>query len=162
LDVACPQSIHHQSSWFALSSVSRPTPYINFNFFDAENGDWDTNLDAMVEGMHSAREIFAEYASSTNTQVTELVPGERCRSAEELREWVRYNSWGHHACCTCPIGHESDRMAVLDGDFRVRGASDLRVVDASILPRIPGCYIQSSIYAISEKAADVIVASKGG
>lgn len=49
-------------------------------------------------------------------------------------------------------------MAVLDEQFRVRGASGLRVVDASIFLQILGYYIQSSIHAISEKAADLIVA----
>lgn len=57
-----------------------------------------------------------------------------------------------------PIGHNSDRIAVLDEQFRVRGASGLRVVDASIFLQILGYYIQSSIHAISEKAADLIVA----
>jgi choline dehydrogenase len=50
-------------------------------------------------------------------------------------------------------------MAVLDSKFRVRGATGLRVVDASVFPRIPGYYIQTPIYMISEKAADVIIGS---
>ena len=49
-------------------------------------------------------------------------------------------------------------MAVLDGDFRVRGIENLRVVDASVFPRIPGLFILSSVYMISEKASDVIIA----
>jgi choline dehydrogenase-like flavoprotein len=50
-------------------------------------------------------------------------------------------------------------MAVLDGNFKVRGGiKNLRVVDASVFPRIPGFFIVSSIYLIAEKAADVILA----
>jgi len=45
----------------------------------------------------------------------------------------------------------------LDSDFRVRGIKGLRVVDASVFPRIPGFFIVSSIYMIGEKAADVIL-----
>jgi len=52
-------------------------------------------------------------------------------------------------------------MAVLDGKLRVRGTTGLRVVDASVFPTIPGFYIQSSIYVVAEKAADVIVADSG-
>jgi len=50
-------------------------------------------------------------------------------------------------------------MAVLDSKFRVRGTKGLRVVDASVFPSIPGYYIQTPIYMISEKAADVIIGS---
>jgi choline dehydrogenase-like flavoprotein len=46
---------------------------------------------------------------------------------------------------------------VLSGDFRVHGTRGLRVVDASIFPRIPGSFIVSAIYMIAEKAADVIL-----
>ena len=47
-------------------------------------------------------------------------------------------------------------MAVLDSRFRVRGTERLRVVDASVFPRIPGYFIVSAVYMISEKASDVI------
>lgn len=50
-------------------------------------------------------------------------------------------------------------MAVLDGDFRVRGIKGLRVVDASVFPRIPGFFIASAVYMISEHASDVIIAA---
>lgn len=49
-------------------------------------------------------------------------------------------------------------MAVLDGDFRVRGTRGLRVVDASVFPRIPGLFIVSAVFMIAEKASDVILA----
>ena len=47
-------------------------------------------------------------------------------------------------------------MAVLDSRFRVRGVRNLRVVDASVFPRIPGIFIVTNVYMISEKASDVI------
>jgi choline dehydrogenase len=68
---------------------------------------------------------------------------------------VRDNAWGHHASCSCKIGEES-KDGVLDSNFKVHGVSGLRVVDASIFPRIPGFFIISSIYIAAEKAADVI------
>jgi choline dehydrogenase len=49
-------------------------------------------------------------------------------------------------------------MAVLDGNFRVYGTRGLRVVDASVFPKIPGFFIVSSIYMVAEKACDVILA----
>ena len=47
---------------------------------------------------------------------------------------------------------------MLDCDFRVHGATGLRVVDASVFPRIPGFFIASAVYMVGEKAADVILA----
>jgi choline dehydrogenase len=50
-------------------------------------------------------------------------------------------------------------MAVVDSEFRVHGTRNLRVVDASVFPRVPGYFIVTPIYIISEKASDVIIAS---
>ena len=48
-------------------------------------------------------------------------------------------------------------MAVLDSRFRVRKTENLRVVDASVFPKIPGYLIVSAVYMISEKAADAVI-----
>jgi len=48
-------------------------------------------------------------------------------------------------------------MAVLDSSFRVRGTAGLRVVDASVFPKIPGTFTAVSTYMVAEKAADVIL-----
>ena len=84
-------------------------------------------------------------------------PGEHIQSDSELRDFVRHNAWGHHASCTCPIG-PLEQGGVLSADFRVHGTEGLRVVDASVFPRIPGFFIVSAVYMIGEKAADVILA----
>jgi len=70
---------------------------------------------------------------------------------------VRNNAWGHHASCSCPIG-KRENGGVLSSDFRVHGTRGLRVVDASVFPRIPGYFIVSAVYMIGEKDADVILA----
>lgn len=55
------------------------------------------------------------------------------------------------------MGPDGDPNAVLDSHFRVRKVKNLRVVDASIFPKIPGYFIVTNIYMASEKAADVIL-----
>jgi choline dehydrogenase len=55
------------------------------------------------------------------------------------------------------MGRADDPASVVDSAFRVRGVRDLRIVDASIFPRIPGFFIITSIYMASEKAADAIL-----
>lgn len=72
--------------------------------------------------------------SSTNSTFVESLPG----ADADIEELAALTSYGHHASCTCAIGADDDPMAVLDGQFRVRGTKGLRVVDASAFPRIPG------------------------
>jgi choline dehydrogenase len=49
---------------------------------------------------------------------------------------------------------------VVDSKFLVYGIDNLRIVDASVFPRIPGFFIVTSVYMIAEKAADVILESE--
>jgi choline dehydrogenase-like flavoprotein len=86
----------------------------------------------------------------------EELPGEAVQTDDQLREYVRDNAWGHHASCSCAIG-SLDQGGVLTSDFKVHGTQGLRVVDASVFPRIPGLFILSAVYMIGEKAADVIL-----
>jgi len=86
----------------------------------------------------------------------ELVPGPNCTTPNALSKFIQDEAWGHHASCTNKIGADNDKMAVLDSRFRVRNTQGLRVVDASVFPKIPGYFIVSAVYMISEKASDVI------
>ncbi len=76
----------------------------------------------------------------------------------KLKEFIKNEAWGHHASCSNKMGRKSDPMAVVDSNFRVYRTKNLRIVDASVFPRIPGFFIVTSIYMISEKASDVILA----
>lgn len=134
-------------------------PLINFNYFDSgttTDNAAEKDVQAVVEGMTFSRRIFKDVIS-LNGGFTEVWPGPSV-TGEALKDFVRNEAWGHHASCTCPIGADGDPMAVLDSKFRVRGVKGLRVVDASVFPKIPGFYIALPIYMISEKAADVILA----
>ncbi|VVC43307.1 Glucose-methanol-choline oxidoreductase,Glucose-methanol-choline oxidoreductase, N-terminal,Glucose- [Cinara cedri] len=62
----------------------------------------------------------------------------------------------HHQVGTCKMGPDWDPDAVVDPKLRVRGIKGLRVVDASIMPLIPGGHTNSMAIMIGEKAADMI------
>ncbi|KAF2185485.1 GMC oxidoreductase [Zopfia rhizophila CBS 207.26] len=148
------------------SNDPRDTPVINFNSFDAgvtSNEADKKDLQAVYEGMQLSRRIF-DRLIPLDGDFEEVWPGANTRTEAQMKEFIKNEAWGHHACCTAPIGREGDRMAVLDERFRVRGVKRLRVVDASAFPKIPGFYIAVPVYMISEKAADVIVedARRGG
>ncbi len=133
-------------------------PAINFKYFAEGTPDKDEDLESVVEGVKFVREL-AKPLIDTGIIVEEEAPGPAIATDEQIRDFVRYQSWGHHASCTCAIGADGDRNAVLDTNFNVRGAKGLRVVDASVFPRIPGIFIVSAVYMIGEKAADAILAA---
>jgi choline dehydrogenase len=132
------------------------TPEINFQYFGDGGRANDPDLNAVVNGVKFVRGMNRRLADLGVIRQEEM-PGPDYDSDDKLREFVRNESWGHHASCTNKIGAASDPMAVLDSRFRVRGTQGLRVVDASIFPKIPGYFIVSAIYMASEKASDVVM-----
>ncbi|MEQ8764814.1 MAG: GMC oxidoreductase [Planctomycetota bacterium] len=140
------------------TSDPRDTPDINFHYFNERTSpgksDDDPDLHAIVEGVKFVRGI----AKKARFVVKGEHHPERLGSDEkEIRSWIKREAWGHHACGTCRMGPDGDALAVLDSRFRVRGVDGLRVVDASIFPKIPGYFIVTNIYMASEKAAQVVL-----
>ncbi|HEY6322003.1 MAG TPA: GMC family oxidoreductase [Thermoanaerobaculia bacterium] len=137
------------------SADPRDPPAIDFHYFEEGNDVEGQDLDSVVDGIKFVRRMTAELQDE-NLIAEEELPGKDVQSDADLRVFVRDHAWGHHASCTCAIGAREEG-GVLSSDFRVHGVSGLRVVDASVFPRIPGFFIASSIYMIGEKAADVIL-----
>lgn len=139
------------------SNDPRDVPRINFHYFDEGSAGHEQDLEAVVDGIEFVRRLTESIRDYVEE---EELPGKDVRSRDELRRFVRDTAWGHHACGTCRIGKESGTNAergVLNGRFQVHGTKNLRVVDASIFPKIPGSFIVSSVYMIAEKASDVIL-----
>ena len=126
---------------------------VQFNYFDTGNGSGD-DLDAMVTGVRFVRKIADAVGHLTETEET---PGRHIEADADLRAHIRDNAWGHHACGTCAMKPRA-QGGVVDSGFRVHGVGGLRVVDASVFPRIPGYFLVTSVYMIAEKAADTILA----
>jgi choline dehydrogenase-like flavoprotein len=133
----------------------RDTPLINFHYFKEGTGEGKKDLDSVVSGIEFVRTLTAEISDLV---VTEELPGADKQDPASLAQFVEDNAWGHHASCTCPIGRPDDPNAVLDSNFRVYGTKGLRVVDASVFPKIPGFFIVTSVYMVGEKASDAILA----
>ena len=136
------------------SDDPRDPPDIDFHYFGEGTDTEGADLDAVVDGVQIARDVMRR---AGDLIAEEVWPGPAVQTREQLRDWVRDQAWGHHASCTCPIGPASDPLAVVDSRLRVHGARRLRIVDASVFPRIPGFFIVTSVYMLAEKASDVIL-----
>jgi len=88
--------------------------------------------------------------------VKEVQPGSNVTSTEDLTEYFKKSLWTvFHPTGTCAMLPRKDG-GVVDEKLRVYGTSNLRVVDASIIPLITSTHIQATVYAIAEKAAQII------
>ena len=143
------------------SSNPLDPPAVDFKYFErGPDGvltlDAAKDLVAMREGVRLVNRLLE--ASRELTLHPDVMSGVDLTSDSGIDQFVQDRAWGHHASCTCRIGGDDDPQAVLDSSFRVRGVKGLRVVDASVFPKIPGFFVVMPIYMIAEKAADAILA----
>lgn len=105
-------------------------------------------------GIAATRKIFAAEPLASLVR-TELAPGPARQSDAELDDFTRHNlKITQHPCGTCRMGE--DPGAVVDSELRVRGVEGLRVVDASVMPDVPGANINAAVIMIAERASDLI------
>ncbi len=134
------------------SSNPLDSPRILANYFaDARD------LDAIVEGIKVARAISRSSALA-RYRGRELFPGDDIQGDAGFRDYARrITETLYHPVGTCKMGNDAE--AVVDSELRVHGVEGLRVVDASIMPIVPGGNTNAPTIMVAEKAADLI---KGG
>jgi choline dehydrogenase len=139
------------------SADPRDPPLIEFHYFNEGNDVTGEDLASVVDGVAFVRRMNRRLGGPDGIAAAEIVPGAGIADAASVGAFVADEAWGHHASCSNRIGPAGDRMAVVDSAFRVHGLSGLRVVDASVFPRIPGFFIVTAVYMVSEKASDAIL-----
>ncbi len=124
---------------------------IRQNFLSTE-ADWNT----FRTGFDMVRDVAHQIALDP-FRGREINPGEGVKSRAEIDAYMRRTAWTvHHPLGTCKMGVDSDAMAVVDNQLRVRGVDGLRVIDASVLPDMPGGNINAPVIMVAERAADLI------
>jgi choline dehydrogenase len=144
-------ALHPKSrGWVKLRSAHPSDPPRIFNNMYAELEDMAT----MISGIRACREIYRQ-APMADMIERELLPGSEAQSDTQIAEVIRREG-GHrsHPVGTCRMG--IDPLAVVDPDLRVHGLTGLRVVDASVMPELPGGNTNVPTIMIGEKAADLI------
>jgi choline dehydrogenase len=113
----------------------------------------------LIAGFRMARKLLTSPALSRYF-VAEQLPGKDVASDDELLDFGRKNGTTiFHMVGTCKMGPASDRLAVVDSELRVHGMEGLRVVDASVMPKVVSANTYAATLMIAERAADLI---KGG
>ena len=115
----------------------------------------ETDLRTLRDGFKILREVFRQKAFEPYGG-EEFMPGPDVQTDTEIDQYHRTSSETlYHPVGTCKMGQ--DEMAVVDETLRVRGLEGLRVVDASIMPRLISGNTNAPTIMIAEKAAAMIL-----
>jgi len=113
---------------------------------------------ALRDGLRLSRRLATETKAFAPYLGTEVYPGDKAQSDEDLDNYVAMTLHSANAVVgTCRMGSCDDQKAVLDDELKVKGLSGIRVCDASAIPRLPGGQSGSSVVMLAERAADFIL-----
>jgi len=133
------------------SSDPFEAPLIQTNYLDAE-----LDRRVVVAGMKLARRLLASQPLAPYYE-REDFPGPGVQTDDEfLAAATERGTTTFHPGCTCRMGPASAPWAVVDDRLRVHGLEGLRVVDASIMPRMISANLNASTMMIADKASDFI------
>jgi choline dehydrogenase len=125
------------------------SPRVEANFL----GD-PADMQPLLHGLKLARRVFASEAFRP-FKATEVAPGPSVTDDAGLMDYVRrVAATAHHPVGTCRMG--VDEQAVVDPQLRVHGVAQLRVIDASVFPKVVGGNTNAPVVMVAEKAADLL------
>ena len=135
---------------------SRRNVEIDYNFF-AHSHDQQT----LVEGVKKARQILAS-SEFDHLRGEEMAPGKEVQTDAQILEYLRRTaSTVYHPVGTCKMG--TDAMAVVHpATLKVTGMDNLRVMDASIMPRLTSGNTSAPTMMIAERGAAMVLAEQQG
>lgn len=132
-------------------------PRIHTNYLSNHN-----DVQTLIRGLRLTQKflqtnVFREHNADPihfNLPECEKAPAD---SDEYYECYVRHMSYTlYHPTGTAKMGPDTDHQAVVDARVRVKGVKNLRVIDASIMPKIPSGHTNAPTIMIGEKAADMI------
>ncbi|WP_316188660.1 GMC family oxidoreductase [Bradyrhizobium sp. SZCCHNS1054] len=127
-------------------------PVIQTNYLAAE-----LDRRVVVAGMKLARRLLAS-APLAPYFAYEDFPGPKVQSDDEfLAAATQRATTTFHPGCSCRMGPADSTWAVVDDRLRVHGLDGLRVVDASVMPRMISANLNASTMMIADKAGDLIL-----
>ena len=113
--------------------------------------------DMSIKGLRLAREVMSQAALKRFVKA-EVLPGGRLSTDQELFDYACANAkTDHHPVGTCRMGPADKSDSVVTPDLKLIGLQGLRIVDASVMPRVPSCNTNAPTIMVAEKAADHIL-----
>ena len=133
---------------------SKRNVLIDFNFF-AHQEDQQT----LVEGVKKARQILAS-PEFDHLRGEEMAPGKEVQTDAQILEYLRHTATTvYHPVGTCKMG--TDPLAVVHpATLKVTGMNNLRVMDASIMPRLTSGNTSSPTMMIAERGAAMVLSEQ--
>ncbi|KAF5286491.1 hypothetical protein FQR65_LT12574 [Abscondita terminalis] len=131
-------------------------PKIFSNYFT------DEDLQVLLDGVRFLQKLTLTKAFAVHKPEFVNLNIEKCKGIEYNTDdyWrcaiKNITNTVYHLAGTCKMGRENDLKAVVDPRLRVKGIKNLRVVDASIMPRMITCNIHAPVMMIGQKASDMI------
>ncbi|KAI8940814.1 hypothetical protein NX059_002076 [Plenodomus lindquistii] len=111
------------------------------------------------EGVRFARKL-AQTPSIAELNPFEVVPGANVTADADIDTWIRGAAGTlYHPASSCKLGPK-ELGGVVNEELKVYGVEGLRIVDASIMPILPAAHTMATVYAVAEKAADIIKGSQ--
>lgn len=145
------QSRPTSSGHIALKSANPfDKPALHFNYLTTEHDRRE-----IVEGLRTARDLIRQPAFD-RYRGEEMGPTAGAETDDDILAGIReLTQTDYHPCATCRMGN--DAMAVVDEQMRVHGVEGLRVVDASVMPRVISANLNAPTQMIAARAADFIL-----
>jgi choline dehydrogenase len=140
------------AGWVRLRSADpEAPPLVNPNYLDHP---WD--IAQLRAGLRIARDILRA-APLRDIVREQIVPDSKTDLDADLDAYLRRSvRTDYHPVGTCRMGHDDDPMAVVTPDLRVRGVAGLRVIDASVMPRIVSANTNAPTMAVADRAVTLI------
>ena len=143
---------HSKGSVLLKSKNPHDHPVIKTSYFSDKR-----DLETIREGIKLSRKIssspaFAQYKGA------EIYPGPNVQTDEQIEDYIKNTVHTSNALTgTCKMGN--DPMSVVSSQLKVHGVNGLRVIDASIMPKIPGGQTGAPTFMLAEKAAAMIIST---
>jgi choline dehydrogenase len=152
MTIAIWQQRPESNGWVKIRSADPfDPPMIQTNYLDHPH-----DRRVIVAGMKLARRIMGSEPLQPYYDHEEW-PGSAIQSdADLLQKATERATTTFHPGCTCRMGPKGDPMAVVDDQLRVHGIEGLRVVDASVMPRMLSANLNAGTLMLADKISDVI------